>query len=637
MPADHRPTILVIDDKPQNVSLLKSQLERVGYTVHSATSGEEGLAQAAASPPDLILLDIMMPGMDGYEVCSRLKADQATRPVPVLMLTSLSERADKIRALDVGADDFLSRPADRAELLARVRSLLRMKDLYDQLVLSRDETTRQAEVVAAEKSRLEAILHSMSDGVLTTDLERRITSLNPAAETIARVPAERALGQPWITALGVRDRGGHPLGTDACPLARVLRTGATVGPSELVLWRPDEQEVVISLTAAPIRRADGQTSGVVAVFRDVTRQREIERLKDEFVSLVSHELRTPLASVFGFSELLLLHENLSQQGRSFAQSIHSEAQRLAELVNDFLDLERLESGQISYHPRTIRLDDLLVEVERSFLTQLAGHRLIRELPAEPVMVRADAQRLRQVLTNLISNAIKYSPRGGDVRISAAVEGDSVVISVTDHGLGIPAPAMDRLFTKFYRIEGPEHAQVGGTGLGLAICKRLVEGWGGRIWAESPGLGQGSTFCVTVPRANGSDASPVRRARPRARGRILLVKDDPSLTALIREQLSEAGYEVDSVATGEAAIAHIQAERPAAVVLDLGLSGQLDGWSVLRFLKSPSAPARIPVVVVSGQEHQAQALALGADDYLIKPIPAWRLVESLSRLVSPTNR
>ncbi|HLG51374.1 MAG TPA: response regulator, partial [Chloroflexota bacterium] len=165
---DRPPHVLIIDDNAQNVALITAQLRRAGYTVSAAATGRLGL-EAARQGPDVILLDVLMPGLDGYEVCRHLKADEATRPIPVIMLTSLRDRSDKIRALEAGADDFLSKPVDRAELLARVRSLVRSKRLFDELARSRDEIARQAEQLGAEKSRAEAILYSISDGVFTTD------------------------------------------------------------------------------------------------------------------------------------------------------------------------------------------------------------------------------------------------------------------------------------------------------------------------------------------------------------------------------------------------------------------------------------------------------------------------------------
>ncbi|MHB8617981.1 MAG: response regulator [Chloroflexota bacterium] len=626
--------VLVIDDNPQNVALIRAQLERAGYEVTGALGGRVGLEAIAASQPDLVLVDIMMPGMDGYDVCRILRQDEATRALPVIVLTSLQERADKLRALEAGADDFLSKPVDRAELLARVRSLLRVRRLYDELAQSRDEIAEWAGLLAAEKSRAEGILYSISEGVVTTDPEERITLMTPAAEAMFGVTLEAALGQPWATALMARGADGQALDETTSPVREVLSTNRPTGLVDARPSRPDGREMVFGLTAAPIRQAGGEVIGVVLVCRDITRQRELERMKREFVTLVSHELRTPMASMFGFAELLLHREPLTEKGRGYAETLYRETQRLLNLVNDFLDVERLESGAVAYRSRPLALTEVLDDVEDSFRDQMDKHHLERDLPAPPLVVQTDRDRLLQVLINLISNAIKYSPGGGTIRIGAQRQAGDVVISVQDQGLGFTPEAGERLFEKFYRVDSPEFSGIGGTGLGLAICKRIIEGSGGRIWAESAGPGSGATFSFTQPLAATPPPETPATVPAAARGRVLVVKDDPSLAALIREQLTGAGYQVESVATGEAALERARAEPPAAVVLDIGLAGELDGWAVLATLRDDPACADAPVIMVSGREEQARALAVGANDYLVKPVPAERLISSVRRLAGP---
>ncbi len=629
--AEREAEILVVDDNPQNIALVQAQLERAGYRVSCARGGQDGLEAAASSLPDLILLDIMMPGLDGYEVCRRLRENSATRMIPVIMLTSLHERADKLRALETGADDFLSKPVDRAELLARVRSLLRMKRVYDDLARSKRETELQALQLATEKSRIEAILSSMSDGVLMTDPEGRITFLNPAVQTLTGITLEDALGRPWHEALAVRTSVGRPLDADTCPIAEAMTQNAPVGDRELSIWRADGREITISVAAAPIAGAHAANDSGVAVLRDVTSQREIQRMKEDFVGLVSHELRTPLAAIYGFAELLLQRERLSDTGRTYVETMYKEAERMTNLVNDFLDVERFASGRMSFHFRAVQLDQVVAEAREDLASQLTNHSIVVDTSSEPVYVRADKDRLVQILLNLLSNAIKYSPNGGEIRVRAKVERQHAVISVSDHGLGLPSGSIGKLFEKFYRVEASSHRNVSGTGLGLAICKQIAESMSGHIWAESPGIGLGSTFSFTLPLAGVPIARPAEPTMANGRGRILLVKDDPSLAAIILEQLGPLGYAVEAVSSGEDAISHVRADKPSAVVLDVGPAGHPDGWGVLAALREDPATTEIPVIVISGRDGQEHGQVLGVDDFLVKPVPSNRLVGTVRRL------
>jgi len=633
MSAERDALILVVDDIAQNIALVQAQLERAGYRVLAALSGQQAIDMALDSHPDVIILDIMMPGLDGYEVCRRLRENDSTRAVPIIMLTSLQEKADKLRALEMGADDFLSKPVDRAELLARVRSSLRMKGIFDDLARSKMQLEEQASKLTAEKSRIEAILASMNDGVLMTDVDGRITFLNSAVETIAGVTLDECLGRVWYQALSVRSGNGQPLDAASCPVLAAMRGNAGVIQQELVIWRDDGREVIISVAASPVAGTQEDAEGGVVVFRDVTSQREIQRMKEDFVGLVSHELRTPLSAIYGFAELLLERERLSDTAKTYVETMFKEADRMTSLVNDFLDIERLASGRMSFHFRSLSPGEIVAEAREHLASQLARHPVVVDVPPGPLFVRADRDRLVQVLLNLMSNAIKYSPEGGEIKVRVEPVGRQVRISVADQGLGLPTSSIPRLFEKFYRVEESAHRRVSGTGLGLTICKQMVEGMGGRIWAESPGTGKGSTFHFTLPSAGAPMV--ISEAPLGSHGRILLAKDDPTLAALILERLGPVGFTVEAVSSGEEAINHVRAEKPAAVVLDIALPGEPDGWGVLAALREDPATAEIPVILISGQDNQ-HALALGADEFLVKPVPSQRLVTSMRRLAGPPS-
>jgi signal transduction histidine kinase len=234
---------------------------------------------------------------------------------------------------------------------------------------------------------------------------------------------------------------------------------------------------------------------VVGIVRDITQRKEVERLKDEFISTVSHELRTPLTSLVGFTELMLKRQFPAEKQHQYMNLIHDESVRLAHLVNDLLDLQRAQLGNLTYHFAALDLETLLKKCGTLFEQRIASLRFAIASPLPPV--NADDERVRQVMTNLLSNAVKFSPAEGTVTVGARVQEDHVLIWVADEGAGIPAEAIPKLFTRFFRVDNKETRHIGGAGLGLALVKEIVAAHGGRVWVEST-PGQGSTFFFTLP-------------------------------------------------------------------------------------------------------------------------------------------
>jgi signal transduction histidine kinase len=338
----------------------------------------------------------------------------------------------------------------------------------------------------------QAVLEASTDGIALVDDQDRALMSNQRMRELAR----ELLGDR--NAVGLEREVANRL-TDPLGWLRDLE----LLDSELERELSGEYSVAggarsFSRYVAPVRDPQGEWVGRLVMLRETTAVRAAERAKSELMSTVSHELRTPLASIYGYAELLA-NRLPEGQHRQFAEIIHRQADRLAALIGDFLDLQRLEQGTVTLVSAPVDVGGLLAEQAELFRAQSARHRVDVQLPDGPVTALGDRDRLAQVMANLLSNAIKYSPEGGTVTVEAAATGSKVTVAVRDEGIGIPADQQAHVFEKFFRAETPEVRGIGGTGLGLALCRELVEAHGGRIGFEST-PGSGSTFWFTLAAA-----------------------------------------------------------------------------------------------------------------------------------------
>jgi signal transduction histidine kinase/CheY-like chemotaxis protein/HAMP domain-containing protein len=473
------------------------------------------------------------------------------------------------------------------------------------------------------------VLDSTVDAIALVDLEGNISVENAAfrrLRTTLGMPEDASL---WELAQIMREKVADPE-KYAAAIAEMQNDPERESVETFELA---ESGQAFQRYSAPVRDADGSTMGRIFVVREVTAEREAEKLKDELVATVSHELRTPLTGILGFAELLVKHELDESKQQRYLETIYGEAKRLTGLVNDFLDLQKIEGGYFALSLEPFDLIGVLRDEATLYSAQSSEHTVEVSLSEERLVVVGERERIAQVVGNLLSNAIKYSPAGGSVEVAASSDDGVVRVFVTDSGLGIPAEQQDRLFTKFFRVDSSDTRRIGGTGLGLALSKEIVEAHGGQIGFTSV-EGRGSTFWFELPAAE-THREPSQNGR--SHGRALVIEDDPATAALISEQLAAGGLVVVTAATGEAGLELARREPPAVVCLDIALPGELDGWDVLAELKANPATSNVPVVVCTGSSNRERAFALGAADFLTKPFSPELLRETMARLLPEGHR
>ena len=485
------------------------------------------------------------------------------------------------------------------------------------------------------RARLETLIDTSPVGVAVFDARTGAPlSFNREAVRIVerlRDPDQRP--EQLLEVLSYRRADGRNI--SSFDMARELIGGDTVRAEEIVLSVPDGRSVTVLVNAKPSRlEEDNEAETVVVTLQDMTSLNELEKMRAEFLGMVSHELRAPLTSIKGSVDTLLESFNSldSAEMVQFIRIIKSQSDRMRDLISDLLDVARIETGMLSVTPEPVEVADLVDEAKNTFLTGGGRRNFTIDMELDLPWVMADRRRIVQVLGNLLSNAARYSPDSSAIRVNASLGDDCVEISVADEGQGVSPDEMPLLFRKFSRNIGQGAArEAPDTGLGLAICKGIVEALGGRIWAESAGLGQGSTFTFTLPVAGAAGAAvespgPNVTSRPGARdlARILVVDDDPTVLRYVRDALTRAGYAPVVTTDPDDALRILESDRPRLVLLDLMLPGS-DG---IELMKSILDIAEVPVIFLSAygrDEIIARAFEAGATDYMVKPFSPTELM------------
>ncbi|MBI4788718.1 MAG: PAS domain S-box protein [Chloroflexi bacterium] len=540
----------------------------------------------------------------------------------------------------------------------------------ESLVVLRDVTEhkRMEEELRRQEQYFESIVDHSPVAIVTTDWDATVVSWNPAAETLFGYTAEQAIGRSIDELVA----NAESMRAEAEGYNEQIRREGSIRAITQRMRR-DGALVDVELLALPVK-VGGERAGVIAIYHDITELQRARRQAEEaneskstFLANVSHELRTPLTSVLGFARIIQKRvedtifpavaahdaraERAMNQVRGNLNIILSEGERLTALINDVLDLAKIEAGKIEWHMQPLAVSEV---IERATAATVAlfdqkGLRLEKQIAADLPAVVGDRDRLVQVLINLISNAVKFTDQGA-VICTASQRGSEISISVADTGIGISPADQAKMFHKFVQAGDTLTDKPRGTGLGLAICRQIVEQHGGRIWVASE-LGRGSTFTFTLPAQAVESPTAARKIEmnsfvtqlethlahtpnsdstlPKA---ILIVDDDASIRALLRQELETAGYRVEEARDGLEALTQVKRDRPDLVILDV-MMPELNGFDVTAVLRNDPETTNIPIIILSIIHDQARGYRLGVDRYITKPMNVPALLDDVELLVA----
>ena len=491
---------------------------------------------------------------------------------------------------------------------------------------------RTYQEVERARADLEALIDTSPVGVVVLDARTgELVSHNREAQRIVGPlfdPGQTV--EELLRVMTYRLADGQEIALAEFPLATALSSATTVRAEEITLSMPDGRRVTTLINATPIKFEGETVASVVVTMQDLGPLEELERMRAEFLGMVSHELRAPLSSIKGLAATALgtsRHVDPAEL-RQFFRIIDQQADNMDGLIGDLLDAGRIDTGTLSVDPLPAEVATLVDQARNTFLSGGAGHTLQIDLPDVLPRVMADERRIVQVLNNLFSNAARNSPESAPIRVEAVHDGTEVAVSVSDQGRGVAPERLPHLFRKHVADGGEAERGLRSGGLGLAICKGLVEAHGGRIRAESAGLGQGTRFTFTLQVVEGAaaGASASRTGSPaaaRERTNVLVVDDDPAMLRYVRDELAAAGYAPSVTGDPQEISRLVETKRPELVLLDLVLPGT-DGIELMQTLPGL---ADIPVIFISGygrDETIARALEAGAADYIVKPFSPMEL-------------
>jgi signal transduction histidine kinase len=558
--------ILVVDDRDENLLALEAVLSDPGYRIVRARSGREALREVLEQDFALILLDVQMPGVDGYETAVLIRERQRSRQTPIIFLTANDFGSQHVfRGYTVGAVDYLVKPVAPDVLRSKVAVFVELFNKQEALRLAQEELESRV----AERTRELASANS----ALSAEIEERV---------------------------------------------RI------------------EQDRVTLLAREQAARLEAEAAN---------------RLKDEFLATLSHELRTPLNAIMGWAHVLGQSTGDRPTVQRAADVIRQNAAAQAQLIEDILDVSRIVGGRLVLDTRAVQMRAVIEDAIDSLAPASAAKMIqVDRLLADGVMVHGDRDRLQQVVWNLVSNALKFTPKGGRVEVELREEDGEAVIRVTDTGIGIPGDFLPFVFDRFRQADSSMSRRHSGLGLGMAIVRHLVELHGGTVSAESEGEGKGATFRLRLPKR--ADMPPMTEVVSNRVDRgvdaddelehlngvhILVVEDDTDSRNVLTLLLQKLGALVEGVASAREAVDRVTMRRPDVLVSDIGMPDE-DGYSLIRRVRQMPADAakKLPAIALTAyarRQDAEAALGAGFDCHLPKPVAPAELIKAIKKIVA----
>ncbi len=649
--------ILIVDDSSTVRCLLSSLFEDQGFRISEAANGSEALYCAKKSIPDLILLDINLPGISGVEVCRKLKANPRTQEIPIIFISAMDRPSEIVKAFKSGGTDYVTKPFNPSELMARVRVHLELQKeiAYRKKVQSDLQKSKNRIQLIFDATPVPLILAKAPDGDILMANDRAAKVFGVLPERICQQNAFEFLVDPR-TKIKLREAGQRTQTTDFDEIEMKNLNGDR-------FWN-----------SMAIRKVEfeGRTA-ILAGFYDITKRKHTEealakakeeaeaanRAKDAFLAMMSHEIRSPLNGVIGMSEILQATD-LDDQQRHYAKTVHNSANSLLGIINDILDYSKVESGKLALEEIPF---DLAKTVESSL--ELLRHRAKEkglELQSSfgnkvPRFLIGDPTRIGQILINLVGNAIKFTERG-HVRVDLQCRRESaasavIKLTVSDTGIGIPSAVQNKLFRPFQQADVTTTRKFGGTGLGLSICKKLVEMMHGEITVKSV-HGKGASFIVFLQMGKqqkqiygpislvsasgfaGSESnSPVSSHRKRLR--ILLAEDNLTNQEIAKIQVESMGHTIDIQPNGKEAVEALKRCPYDAILMDVNMP-EMDGITATRLIRDPKTGVtdkHIYIIAMTAsalQQEREQFLEAGMSDFVAKPVKMKNLIDALQRAI-----